>query len=727
MGTNFFTNEKENTLLEKIEGVFKYRKVHFFDALVGYFRASGYFRIRKFIQQTPKIRILVGINVDKLTYQANRQGLLFNPSEEKTQEEFFDEIKRNIQEAKYDKEVEDGMYQFIEDIMTGRITMRIHPKQNIHAKIYIFREEVYHPHSYGSVITGSSNLTEAGLEKNFEFNVELRYDDDIQFATETFEKLWAESVEIDISHIEKIKRESYLNPDFTPYEVYLKFLLEYFGKSIDFDPNSVSDLPNGYKKLSYQIDAVNDGYAKMMKHNGFFLSDVVGLGKTVVSALIAKKFFFSNGFPAYRSHTLIIVPPAMQTSWEATLSEFKLDNFKVITNGSLHKIQNPELYDLIIVDEAHKFRSDTASMYTELQKLCKTQAKHYDGSLHDKKVILVSATPLNNKPEDIANLVYLFQDSKDSTLEEGNLQKFFREQIDRYNKLKKQKNISLIAEEIKAIYERIRVKVVEPLTVRRTRTDLMENDAYKQDLLKQGIQFPEVKAPCKIYYQLDDRLDDLYDKTIMYLSDQNNGLQYYRYQAIKYLKPDKKNKYKKADMISVQLAKIMKTLLVKRIDSSFYAFKQSLKRYYNANQIMLNMFEKGTIYIAPNLKVNELLSEDKEEDLIKLIEEARDTDSTIEICTPNDFVEGFKDGIEADNKILKELVKLWDEVDSDPKLDIFIDYLKTRLFDKEINQEGKLVIFSESKETTKYLSDSLRENGFDHIRATIGTHKCPFY
>ena len=711
MGTNFFTNEKENTLLEKIEGVFKYRKVHFFDALVGYFRASGYFRIRKFIQQTPKIRILVGINVDKLTYQANRQGLLFNPSEEKTQ----DEIKRNIQEAKYDKEVEDGMYQFIEDIMTGRITMRIHPKQNIHAKIYIFREEVYHPHSYGSVITGSSNLTEAGLEKNFEFNVELRYDDDIQFATETFEKLWAESVEIDISHIEKIKRESYLNPDFTPYEVYLKFLLEYFGKSIDFDPNSVSDLPNGYKKLSYQIDAVNDGYAKMMKHNGFFLSDVVGLGKTVVSALIAKKFFFSNGFPAYRSHTLIIVPPAMQTSWEATLSEFKLDNFKVITNGSLHKIQNPELYDLIIVDEAHKFRSDTASMYTELQKLCKTQAKHYDGSLHDKKVILVSATPLNNKPEDIANLVYLFQDSKDSTLEEGNLQKFFREQIDRYNKLKKQKNISLIAEEIKAIYERIRVKVVEPLTVRRTRTDLMENDAYKQDLLKQGIQFPEVKAPCKIYYQLDDRLDDLYDKTIMYLSDQNNGLQYYRYQAIKYLKPDKKNKYKKADMISVQLAKIMKTLLVKRIDSSFYAFKQSLKRYYNANQIMLNMFEKGTIYIAPNLKVNELLSEDKEEDLIKLIEEARDTDSTIEICTPNDFVEGFKDGIEADNKILKELVKLWDEVDSDPKLDIFIDYLKTRLFDKEINQEGKLVIFSESKETTKYLSDSLRENGFDHI------------
>ena len=182
--------KKENTLLEKIEGVFKYKKcislMHLSDISVH----RDISVLGKFIQQTPKIRILVGINVDKLTYQANQQGLLFNPNAEQSQEEFFNDIKRNIQEAKYDKEVEDGMYQFIEDIVTGRITMRIHPKQNIHAKIYIFREEVYHPHGYGSVITGSSNLTEAGLEKNFEFNVELRYDDDIQFATETFEKLW---------------------------------------------------------------------------------------------------------------------------------------------------------------------------------------------------------------------------------------------------------------------------------------------------------------------------------------------------------------------------------------------------------------------------------------------------------------------------------------------------------------------------------------------------------
>ena len=715
MGTNFFTNEKENTLLEKIEGVFKYKKVHFFDALVGYFRASGYFRIRKFIQDTPKIRFLVGINVDKLTYQANQQGLLFNPNAEQSQEEFFNEVKKNIQEAKYDKEVEDGMYQFIEDIVSGKISMRIHPKQNIHAKIYIFREEEYHPHGYGSVITGSSNLTEAGLEKNFEFNVELRYDDDIKYATETFERLWEESVEIDLSHVEKLKKDSYLSTDFTPYEIYLKFLLEYFGKSIDFDPNSVSDLPKGYMKLSYQVDAVNDGYAKMMKHNGFFLSDVVGLGKTIVSALIAKKFFFSNGFPTHRSHTLVIVPPAMKTSWEDTLDEFKLDNVTIITNGSLHKIKNPERYDLIIVDEAHKFRSDTASMYNELQKLCKTKAVHNDGSVHDKKVILVSATPLNNRPEDIANLVYLFQDSKESTLEEGNLQRFFREQIDRYRKLKKEQDMKIVSKEIKSIYEKIRIKVVEPLTVRRTRTDLKENEAYKKDLDDQGVIFPDVKPPHKIYYQLDPNLEQLYDKTIHYLSDSAEGLKYYRYQAIKYLKEDKKSKYKKADMISIQLAGIMKTLLVKRIDSSFYAFKQSLIRYYNANRVMLEMFKNGTIYIAPNLKVNEYMIEDREDELIKLIEDARYSDPTIEICTPDDFVEGFADGILHDDKILSYLVAMWEEIDYDPKLEVFIERMCSELFDKSINNEGKLLVFSESKETTQYLMTSLKERGYSRI------------
>lgn len=735
--TKFFTNESNNTLINKIEGIFNHRNIHFFDALVGYFRATGYFRIRPFIEKSKEIRILVGINVDKLIVEAQKQGILFEVDILKSQEDFVKDIKENIQKAEYKKEIEDGMLQLIKDLQNGKVKIKVHPKQNIHAKIYIFREETKHNHGYGAVITGSSNLTEAGLERNFEFNVELREDADIEFATDTFNRLWEESISVTEEYIEKIKKETYLNDSFTPYEVYIKFLIEYFGKSVEFDPNSVSDLPKGFKRLSYQVDAVNDGYNKMMRHGGFFLADVVGLGKTIVSALIAKKFFYFNGFPSYVSRTLIIVPPALKGNWEETLDKFQFINYEIVTNGSLHKIVNPEKYDLVIVDEAHKFRSDSAEMYNQLQKICKSPTRKInpDGSEASKKVILVSATPLNNRPEDIANLVYLFQDSKDSTLEISNLQHFFRKKIDDYRKLKDERDIKKVKEGVKYIYNDIREKVVKPLMVRRTRTDLNIHEQYSLDLTEQCIKFPDIQKPEKIFYQLEPKLEEIYDHTITclsglrfeiegvdgseILSDKNNSpkiltisspdaLTYARYRAISFLKPHKKAKYRKADMISTQLAMIMKTLLVKRIDSSFFAFKQSIKRFLEANEAMVKMFENGKIFIAPNLPINEYINSDREDELLEIILEKQIEDPSIEICEPDDFEQGFKESLQHDTRILRDLNQRWQSVSEDPKLDVFLEYISTKLFDITNNPEQKLVVFSESKETTKYLETNLK-------------------
>jgi hypothetical protein len=136
----------------------------------------------------------------------------------------------------------------------------------------------------------------------------------------------------------------------------------------------------------------------------------------------------------------------------------------------------------------------------------------------------------------------------------------------------------------------------------------MAHELYSKDLEKQDIKFPKVKQPKKILYVLEPHLEDLYDKTIHVLGHETQGLKYNRYRAIGFLKPHKKNKYKQADMISAQLAKIMKTLLVKRIDSSFFAFKQSLFRFMKATEAMVTMFENGRIFIAPNLPVSEMIN-----------------------------------------------------------------------------------------------------------------------
>ena len=722
MSTRFFTNEGDNTLLNKFAGVFENNSdIEFFDALVGYFYASGYFAIRPYLDNVPNIRILVGINVDELIAKYQTKGLLFKGDAQETIDVFLRSIKQDIQTSAYERRIEDGILQFVEDIAAKKIEIRAHPEKNLHAKIYIFRPEPFNEHKSGHVITGSSNLTAAGLGKtessNYEFNVLLSHFDDVRFATDEFEELWKQSVPILPVEVGRLKQETFLNAEFTPYEVYIKFLIEYFGTSIEFDPSSVSDLPKGFMRLSYQVDAVNQGFELLRRHNGFFLADVVGLGKTVIATLIAKKFFYTNGYPSHVSRTLIVVPPALHDNWVETLEKFGVHNYRIITNGSLHKIRNARNFDLIIVDEAHKFRNDTAEAYDALQRICKspTMQQLPDGSYAQKKVILVSATPLNNRPDDIRNLVFLFQDGKDSTLGVSNLQRFFNRCSDVYKKAMKKASVKEAQKLTGEIYEEIREKVIKPLTVRRTRTDLDETKEYKADLDKQGIVFPKVLPPEKILYQMDAQLEKLYDDTMDILRGVDKGLTYSRYRAIEFLVPEKKALYTNADLLSSQLAKIMRILLVKRIDSSFYAFKESLGRFQRATDAMVTMFENGRIYIAPNLRVTDYIVDEREDELIELINEKRHTDPTIQECTPADFESELLEGLKHDQTLLDALVKRWEEINHDPKMDTFIDYLNNTLLDKERNPTGKLVIFSESKDTTTHIYNSLQQHGLNKI------------
>ncbi|SET99435.1 helicase-related protein [Hymenobacter actinosclerus] len=731
MSTKFFTNSNGNTLLSKFEGVFQYTTVHAFDALVGYFRASGYFRLQEWLTKVPEIRILVGINVDPLIQHAHQQGLQFIGRSDEARKAALKTFADDIQKAEYSKQVEDGIIWFVDRVASGQIKVKAHPSQRLHSKIYIFRPEVFNKHNSGSVITGSSNLSASGLEHNFEFNVELKDYDDVAFATSTFEELWQQSIDILPADIATtVRKKTYLgDPDtpLTPYELFIKLLMQYFGKAVDYDPSSASDLPTGFKRLKYQVDAVNDGYRKMMKHYGFFLADVVGLGKTIVGTLIARRYLVHLRTTEYIGRALIITPPALETNWKEAIKKFSLahiGHYDVITNGSLHKLPHAaEDYDLIIVDEAHKFRNDTAEMYGDLQRLCKTPTRRVlpNGQKDRKRVILISATPLNNRPQDIANQVYLFQDAKDSTLEVANLQHFFRQHIDAYDKLKKQKSTSIVRSEVKRIYADIRDKVLEPIIVRRTRTDLKVHELYKQDLEEQGIRFPHVGKPDKILYQLPPALEQLFDETMHALTRE---LTYNRYRAIQHLTEPKKSKYRYADRISLSLAQIMRVLLVKRIDSSFHAFRISLRRFCDATGAMVKMFEQGKIYIAPKLSITEYVMAGQEDELEALMLDLQLTDPSIEICTPDEFLPKFLEGLKADLIILERLMQGWDAVDSqDPKLDEFLQRLEPELFDPARNYKQKLVIFSEAKDTTSYLHQELAKHSKRRVLVVDSTNR----
>ena len=724
MSTKFFTNKDGNSLFNKFKGIFEFQNVYFFDALVGYFRASGYFKLREFLNDVPEIRILVGINTDELIATAKRKGQLYLENPEFTKEEYLKFVTKDIENAPYNQTVENSVIQFIDDIITGKVKIRAYGQQNLHSKIYIFRPKPFNEHTNGSVITGSSNLTDAGLgsgdSSNYEFNVELRDYADVKFATDEFEQLWDKASEFLPIDLQKFKKTIYVN-EVSPYDVYMKMLIEYFGDSVIRDKIGNQTLPEGYTNLQYQADAVVEGFHKLMKHNGFILADVVGLGKTIIATRIIKKYIEKNG---YNTKVLIVYPNTLEANWKQTVKDFGISNYvQFISNGSLHKIidgdnpnyYNPEDYDLIIVDEAHKFRTSNTHMYGLLELICKTPRATIGNDIdRKKKVVLVTATPLNNKPEDIANQIYLFQDSRKSTLEGvPNLQSFFSEKIEKYKKLYQVKDHDELVKQVREIYEPIREKIFTELVIRRTRADIRRIPRYFDDITSQGMTFPNVVGPNKIQYQFNDLQEKVFFETVNAIID---SIGYFRYRAIEFLNPEHAENYDNAKLISEQLSKIMRTQLVKRLESSFHAFKKSLQRFYISNQRMIEMFENDKIYIVPDLDINKFYDEGREDELDKKIEELTEKAPNNAIFKANDFSADFLLGLKNDQKILEELNHKWENIGEDPKTKKFIEGIKKLFFDEK-NLEKKLVIFSESKETVEYLAGELEKSGRNDVLA----------
>lgn len=719
MSTKFFTNNEDNTVFQKFKGILENMKdVYAFHAVAGYFRSSGYFALQEYLKGIKDIKILVGINVDQMFADAQRRGLLYFGDEEKTKEEFLKWFIQDLQEAKYSEQVENGVLDFIQDLIDGRIEVRAHNSKAIHAKFYLFLPEKHTEHSDGWVLMGSSNLTEAGLgikkSPNYELNIALKDYDDVEFTKGEFEMLWEKSTPILPADIQDFKKKTHIGQKFTPFEIYLKLLIEYFGKNIDYDPDTVGDLPKTFKKLSYQIDAVNEGFQMLMEHNGFFLADVVGLGKTVVASMIAKRFLVANG--SLNTKILVVYPPALEKNWKSTFRQFGIDKHtKFITNGRLEKLLKgddlnywaKEDYDLILVDEAHKYRNHTSQSFGYLQRICKAP-RNGDGLVKgkNKKIILISATPLNNRPQDLYYQLLLFQDARRSTLPVTNLQSFFGPIIREYREIIKDENPDIA--KIRELYGTIREKIISQITVRRTRRDLKNYPKYIDDLKEQGIIFPEI-APLKpVIYDLDAKLGKLFYQTVFFLTD-DDKINYFRYQAIAYLNEDLRDTYyDQALLVSGALAGIMKTLMIKRLESSFHAFRITLNNLLVSSERMIQMFENDKVLIAPDLNINQLIEKGfSMEEIEELIVELSIENPKNNIFTADDFEKEFLIGLKKDKHLLQELLDEWNIVKGDPKLDKLIDALDNELFNPEINPTGQLVIFTESNDTANYLAEKL--------------------
>ena len=716
INSHFFTNRNGNTLIKEFEGILSNNpQVKNLDAVVGFLRTSGYFSLRPFLDGINKVRILIGIDVDKYIARAHQKGMLFMGAEEEVKEECLQLLKKDIEQSHYNKKVEDGMLQMLQDMIDGKLELRAHPSKRIHAKFYILYPDNFNQHTFGAAITGSSNLSGNGLgisnERQYEFNVKLTQYEDVAFARHEFELLWdeAKNVAIDAEDFKATLDDTYVKEDVSPYELYIKMLMEYFSdRVLAIDNDDPFDMPDGYSKLEYQTDAVIEGYQKLIRYDGFFLADVVGLGKTVIATMIAKKFLIENG----RDNTkiLVVYPPAVEQNWKTTFKDFDIDKYaRFVTNGSLSKVLdednydywNADEYDLILVDESHKFRTHTTGAFQQLQEICK-MPRINKGNIpgYKKKVMLISATPMNNAPADLYNQILMFQDPRQCTIDGvPNLTAFFSPLQVEFRKFRKQDDFDI--KQFKKLAERVRDRVIKPLTVRRTRTDIESISRYTKDV--KG--FPKVADPIKKDYELNSHLASLFDEAMNIL---DKSLNYARYKAIAYLKPEAApGLYDNAELISRSLAGIRKNGMVKRLESSFYAFKISVENFRQANQNMISMWENDRIFIAPDMDINKLYEMGYTDDEIeeKLNEKAEENPKNA-VFKRDDFQPEYIELLRQDQELLDHMWSQWENIDDDDdsKFAKFEELLDSELFNSDKNLEGKLVVFSESVDTIEYLS-----------------------
>ena len=716
MSTKFFNNVLGNTLFDKLKGIAaSMTSFESFLAVAGFFRSSGYYKLRRELGDIAEIKILVGINIDDI-FRHHNKALLMLSDEQKAKEIYNDDFKNDILNAHYSPEVEEGIMQMCDDLACGRLQMRIHATKNLHAKFYLCLPKNHNENSDGWVIMGSSNISDAGLgikqPPQYELNVAMKDYDDVKFCTDEFWRLWNEAIEITADDVNKFRNGTYLGDDslqLTPYELYIKVLIDTFGDQVEDDFSL--QLPDGVIDLKYQKDAVIQGYQMLMQHNGLFLADVVGLGKTMIATMIAKRFVEANG---KNTNILVVYPPALDDNWKNTFKLFGIKNkTQFITNGSLYKIlegrdqyKSKEEFDLIIVDEAHGFRSDSSGKYDELQKICKSQRRKDSTSCSTaKKVMLLSATPLNNRPDDLLNLLLLFQNSQSCTIDGiPNLKAFFSPIIQEYNKLMRERDKTDITAKVDKIYDKIRNKVIDKVTVRRTRNNIENDPDYLADINKQGISFPKILPPNELTYIMDADTSRRFYETLKQLTEK---IHFARYRAIEFLKPQFRSKYKNAEHIGQSLAGIYRVHTVKRLESSFYAFKKSLATLLRITNDMIKMFEEDKVIIAPDLKVKELQVKGMELD--EIIEHAITKGYLKEdILYPADAFEPiFLTMLQHDKKILEHLNDEWAQEHDDPKYDLFSKKLNEEFFNTNINHSGKLVLFSESVDTLNYLYDRL--------------------
>jgi len=677
-----------------------------FDIATGYFEIGGLLALDGFWQKLDKIRILMGDEVSRRTKRAFEAGLAG----------LLDRLDRSIEAEKERNDFLSGVPAIVDAIRKGTILARVYRKRKFHAKTFITHGRM---DVIGSTaLVGSSNFTYPGLTQNVELNVQLQRE--VDRLQEWYEAHWDEAEDITPDILKTIERHT---RERTPFEIYVRAMEAFFkghAPSVGEWERTGSTM---YPMLSeYQ----RDGYRALMsiarRYGGAFLCDGVGLGKTYVGLMIIERLLFE------RKRVALFVPKStLEDVWRVRIQEYmpkalgQFSNLVIYSHTDLlrggaypaHMEEVKEEVDAIVIDEAHHFRNLSSQRYEKLYKICE-----------GKLIYMLTATPVNNSFFDLLHMMELFTRRDPGYFGRGSLgihslRGHFRRMESALETLVgDDKQVDLDQQAAEAVLARD--DLFRELVIQRSR-------AYVKESLRQHgdgqVTFPQRKDPqvvpyslLRTYRGLLDRLEDAF------FQPKGRGplLSLPIYFPLAYYRGDDAAIDPMEQGRQRQVVGLIRTLLLKRFESSAVAFEASCKGLLLKLLYFIRLHNEKTARrwidlhasLIDRIKAQDPRrdgsgeqDEDAEEDIIP--EEAK---KRIVRLNPEEY--SVDEMIMESLDDLDTLVGFLDELhDFDPARDHKLQQLIQLMQTDATLRQHKVLIFTEYRDTAHYLREQLEAAG----------------
>ncbi len=648
-----------NQLLEQGEPVVR--------IVTAYFNHEGFAVLKNGLENAKEFKLLLGKEQEREFVIGNR---------------LWDEIEIAMNK----KETPPLLNEIVDFINQEKVEVRALKFKNkfLHGKAYIIDGI---PVMGGVGIVGSSNLTYAGLTANYELNAVLKQESAVKELIIWFDGFWNEAEDY---KDELLDIFTAFTSKYTPYEVYVKILYEYFRDRFELEISPKEETPSPIILADFQHDGYQNAKDILEKYGGVILADSVGLGKTYLALKLLDDYAYK-----LRQKALLICPAQLkEVLWEPELRRASIradiENMEFVGRDSFSgEIENYADYDLIVIDESHNFRNAKTNRWENIFQLLTTGKP--------KKLILLTATPVNNSVFDLYNQLRLIvKDNDDFFAGSGirNLKGYFQKaEADKEN-----------------LYD-----ILEEIAVRRSRYFIKKNypDA---EIDGKAVQFPERELHT-VRYSLEKSYKGLYREVAstienLYLAPYNpeayrKGMVSPEFEGLKdrlrkegLSEKDAHNYMMKLGR-GTALVQIMKTLYLKRLESSIEALKISLVRQRDFQKKFSQLLEKNKLLDSSTYRKfftwNGVDDQENEVDVEKAISQLPEAD-------PNLYdLDTFKKFVSKDVKVLDGIIKKLEKikVQEDDKLKELKKLLVGEL------KGNKVVVFTYFKDTARYLYHQL--------------------